>query len=220
MKLYKYIRSKYLDDFINKGLILFRSLSYFKNYEEDQIRGDRFEGTKKYAPSDGLIINNLTTGKTFKLKSSFESNVKGNDIFIFCMSSKHDQDMYNKFNADICIELTDANEFIKKVAQAVNIIKHTILIHGFVNYYNFNDPPIVDWALPDKIIMSKHEYFKWQSEYRIAFGINSAFKIENVDLFLEKDNTSCKLGNEIHTTHHLELGSLKKITKIYKFNKI
>jgi len=80
MKLYKYISSKYLDDFINKGIVLFRSLSYFKDYEDKQIRGDNLEGTLKYEPSDGLVINNLTTGKTFKHKGSFESTTKNNDI--------------------------------------------------------------------------------------------------------------------------------------------
>lgn len=221
MKLYKYISSKYLDDFINKGIVLFRSLSYFKDYEDKQIRGDNLEGTLKYEPSDGLVINNLTTGKTFKYKGSFESTTKNNDIFVFCMSSKYDQEFYNKFDADICIELIDFDEFIKKVTQSINLFKDTKLIHGIVQYYSFTNPPIIDWALPEKIIMKKQEYFKWQNEYRIAFANNSTLNVENTDLVIRKSDSlnNLKTSNSNHSIRYLKLGNLKNITKIYEFIK-
>lgn len=221
MKLYKYISSKYLDDFINKGIILFRSLSYFKDYEDKQIRGDKFEGTRKYEPLDGLIINNLTTGQHLNIKGSFESTAKNSEIFVFCMSFKYDKEFHNKFDADICVEFIDADEFINKVAQSINLFQDTKLIHGIVQHYSFTDPPIIDWALPEKIIMSKPECFKWQNEYRIAFAKNSTLNIENTDLVLRKSDSlnNLETSNSNHPFRYLELGSLKNLTKVYEFNK-
>lgn len=220
MKLYKYIPSKYLDDFTSKGLVLFRSLSYFKNFEDNQIRGDQFEGVKKYEPTEGLLINNLTTGKTFKLNKSFESNVKSSDIFVFCMSSELNKEMCIRFDADVCIEFIDQKEFINKIVKSLNSFKDAKIVHDFINYYNFNDPPIVDWAMPDKIVLSKPDYFKWQKEYRIAFGLNGAFNLENTELFLKQGNPLDLRKPEINSEHYLEIGSLDKIIKIHKCSEI
>ena len=220
MTLYKYIPSKYLDDFINKGLVLFRSLSFFKNIEDNQIRGDEFEGVKKYEPTEGLLINNLTTGKTFKLKGSFESNVKSSDIFVFCMSSELNKEMCIRFDADVCIEFIDHNEFINKIVKSINRFHDARIVNDFVKYYNFNDPPIVDWAIPDKIVILKPDYFEWQKEYRIAFGVNGAFDLENTDPFLKQGNPLDVRKPEINTEHYLEIGRLDKIIKIYKCSEI
>ncbi|MAE01489.1 MAG: hypothetical protein CMK66_02730 [Pseudoalteromonas sp.] len=62
MKLYKYLPREYLDSVLNDGAFLFRSLSYFQDYEDSEIRGDKFEGINKYNGKDGLEINNLSTG--------------------------------------------------------------------------------------------------------------------------------------------------------------
>ncbi len=45
MLIYKYLPSKYLNEFLDEGLFLFRSLSYFQDYEDDKVRGDEYEGT-------------------------------------------------------------------------------------------------------------------------------------------------------------------------------
>lgn len=39
--LFKYFPSHHLNAFVERGELLFRSLSYFRNYEELKVRGDR-----------------------------------------------------------------------------------------------------------------------------------------------------------------------------------
>lgn len=85
--LYKYIPTKYVDEFVKNGAILFRSLSYFRDYEDAQVRGDEFEGTKLYSPPQGLEITNVTTQEKSVLAQSFESTANEDDIFVFCLSN-------------------------------------------------------------------------------------------------------------------------------------
>ena len=55
--LYKYFSErKWAEAFIN-GEVLFRSLSYFRDYEDNSVREDHNEGTSIYRPEGGLIVN-------------------------------------------------------------------------------------------------------------------------------------------------------------------
>jgi hypothetical protein len=85
MMVYKYLPEQYVDSFLSKGEVLFRSLSYFRDYE-DCIRGDQYEGTKKFQPVDGLQITKVSTGERLNIPYSFESTVNTDDIFVFCAS--------------------------------------------------------------------------------------------------------------------------------------
>ena len=51
--LYKYLPGRYAASMIDRGELMFSTLAWFQNYEDDQ-RGDRFEGTRKYFPVGGL----------------------------------------------------------------------------------------------------------------------------------------------------------------------
>jgi hypothetical protein len=63
--LYKYFSDlKWANAFLD-GEILFRSLSYFRDYEDQNIRGDQKEGIAVFRPQTGLIVTNQTQGTTF-----------------------------------------------------------------------------------------------------------------------------------------------------------
>jgi hypothetical protein len=46
------------------GKLRFRSLSYFRDYEDEQVRGDKNEGKMVFSPEGGLALNNQTQGYT------------------------------------------------------------------------------------------------------------------------------------------------------------
>lgn len=51
--LYKYFSDRKWADAFLDGEILFRSLSYFRDYEDKNVRGDEKEGTAVYRPKEG-----------------------------------------------------------------------------------------------------------------------------------------------------------------------
>ena len=66
-RLYKYFSDRKWANAFLDGEILFRSLSYFRDYEDKNVRGDEKEGTAVYRPKEGLVITNHTQGTTFTL---------------------------------------------------------------------------------------------------------------------------------------------------------
>jgi hypothetical protein len=218
--LYKYLPSKYVDAFVRRGEVLFRTLSYFRDYEDAQIRGDEFEGTRLYRPKDGLEITLVGTQEKRVLPHSFESTAIENDIFVFCMSTRYSVDLAAQFKADACVEIHNSAGFIARIRAALlrrSSIKNKTLIHGEVTYYSTGDPPIVDWALPERIAMSKLNYYSAQNEYRIAFSVNDAFKTENTRMRLVAPSERPPRRTSTHSERLLKLGSLSRLCKTHRF---
>lgn len=59
--LYKYLPEQFVRPLLCEGAVLFRALSYFRDYEDAQVRGDEFEGTKLYRPTNGLEVTLVET---------------------------------------------------------------------------------------------------------------------------------------------------------------
>ena len=211
--------SQYVDTFLKDGIVLFRSLAYFRDYYEkdEQVRGDRFDGTRIYKPENGLEINKA--GETFTIPScSFESDVRVDEIFVFCMSLVNERTLYTEFKTDVCVEIFDSEKFIWRIKTALKrrpTIKPKKPIYGPVQYYENNDPPIIDWAFPDRIVMRKQCNFEWQKEYRIAFSIRNA-------LGFQQTTHKLVIGSEERTTlssypeHIIRIGSMEDIAVVHK----
>jgi hypothetical protein len=216
MKVYKYLQEQYVDSFINKGQILFRSLSYFKDYE-DCIRGDKFEGTKKFKPINGLEITKAT-GERLILPYSFESTVKTDDIFVFCTSMVLSEELAQEFESNVCIEINVDDFSLKLKADLFSMQKvtHKKILSQNVEYYPETKPPIVDWALPEKIIMSKLDCFKRQKEYRFAFCFGDAFSIGSTTHRLVKTSNDKQFVASNYSHQILQLGSISDICKVHR----
>lgn len=219
--LYKYLPSKYVDAFVQSGEVLFRAVSYFRDYEDAQIRGDEFEGTKLYRPQDGLEMTLVETHEKRVLPHSFESSANEDDIFVFCTSTMLSSELAAQFKADTCVEILSSATFIARVRAALlrrPSIKNKTLVHGEVTYYAANDPPIVDWALPERIAMSKLDGYCSQKEYRMAFSVNDAFKVENTRLRLVAPGERRFPRPSLYPKRLLKLGSLSQLCKTHRFD--
>ena len=218
--LYKYLPEKYVDDFVRKGAILFRTLSYFRDYEDAQIRSDEFEGTKLYRPRTGLEITLSATQQKIVLPHTFESTAKDDDIFVFCLSTIYSEELAKQFQSTTCVEITDPLKLIAGIRSALSrrpSIKDKMLVYGEVNYYIPEEPSIVDWALPEKIAMSKLNFYAPQHEYRIAFSINDAFRVENTSLRLVPPGNRKLPRTNFHPEKLLKIGNLSKSCTVHRF---
>jgi hypothetical protein len=218
--LYKYLPSKYLDAFIGRGEVLFRSLSYYSNYEEMQIRGDRHEGKRVFNPSNGLEITKTGTGETFQLQGAFEASVRDREIFVFCMSKQLSSRLAREFEADVCVEIMEPATLISRIRSALQLrkwVRQGRLLHGAVDYYLPEDQPLAEWAVPERVVMRKTTDYIDQAEYRLAFGRGNAFQVENVvtRIIASHDINEPTLGG--HPEHMLKLGSLRRICKVHRF---
>lgn len=220
MNLYKYIPEEHVEPFVKQGAVLFRSLSYFRDIEDEQVRGDEHEGTKRFRPSQGLEITLTATQEKSVIPHTFESTVNEADIFVFCFSTVCSSDIAEKFKSNVCIEIGRPGKFISGIHSALlrrPSIKDKLLVHGLVHYYEIDEPPIVDWALPEKIAMSKDKVFSWQEEYRIAFSVNDAFRVENTSLRLVAPGEARQRRPTLHLEKLLKIGRIADICKVHRF---
>lgn len=97
-------------------------------------------------------------------------------------------------------------------------IKNKKLIHGDINYYSPDQPPIVDWALPDRIAMSKLSIYRSQQEYRIGFAINGAFDVERTRVRLVASGERRIPRTDKHPEWQFKLGKLAKLCKVHRFD--
>lgn len=219
--LFKYMPEKYLDGFLKNGELLFRSLSYFQDYE-DTTRGDEFEGVKLYKPTSGLEITKTETGEKILLQdATFKSHVNTDVIFIFCASNLLSNELATDFKSNICVEITNIAKFISGIRGALAVcpsIKDKQLIFGEVNYYPINKPPIIDWALPEKIALSKLDYYQKQCEYRFAFAINNAWHMSNTRQTIDFGSNHTRSMRLVYPEKIFKIGNISKFCKIHRFD--
>lgn len=218
--LYKYLSSEYLDAFIDRGEVLFRSLSYYSNYEEMQVRGDRNEGKRVFKPSGGLEVTNTTTGEKFLHPGSLEATVKDREIFVFCTSKELSPSLAEEFKADVCVEITEVATLLSRLRSALRLrswVKKSRLLHGAVDYYSTEAPPLAEWAVPERMVMRKTHEYSYQAEYRFAFGRGDSLTVENVVTQITMESGQVAPTLEGHPQHILKLGSLRKACKVHIF---
>jgi hypothetical protein len=68
-RLFRYVPKKHLDSFLD-GQVLFRTLSYYRDYELDSFRGDILEGNRAWRPQEGLQMNFVETGSNGHFQES------------------------------------------------------------------------------------------------------------------------------------------------------
>lgn len=218
--LYKYLPPKYVDAFVGRGELLFRSLSYFRNYEELHVRGDRFEGRRVFNPTAGLELTKVETDEKLLLPWAFEASVRDRDIYVFCLSQTFSLELAQEFGADACVEIKDPIALIARIRSSLRLrmwVKHSRLLHGPVDYYSPEEPPVAEWAVPERMVMRKTTDYVRQAEYRLAFARGDAFQINNVDTQITAKPGATQLMLEGHPQHILRLGSLGKLCNIHRF---
>lgn len=217
--IYKYFGNKnWGNSFIENGEIYFNSLSYFISCE-DQSRRDDDEDAHILRREEGLQINVLTTGKTFTYNGQLCSKIRKADrIYVFCASAEFNENLYQKFNSQVCVEIYDLEEFKRRLqfkiteAHKQGLLGSDQLLSGPVDYYSYGDGPGAAHACPDQIVMGKSDKYKEENEYRFAFSLDKgAFAVNNVDYTLSRNSVPTS-GNPSHRV--LRLGSLIDICKM------
>jgi hypothetical protein len=222
--LYKYYSErKWAEDFLD-GKLLFRSLAYFRDYEDKSVREDQKEGTSVFRPTGGLVIT--TRRQTFTDPEwRFESSVKHEEIFVFCLSRSHTVERREKFRAVACVEVLDIGAFCRRIEAALPTgttfsaqagkpprIGHRVM------YYRETQSGSSRWALPEMIATSKLDSYAWQDEFRLVFSLTDALEFKKVETRLvHRNNPRDAVKPTEHHSYLLEAQSLHDICMLHEF---
>ena len=222
--LYKYYTERKWAEVFLDGELLFRSLAYFRDYEDKDIRGDKNEGTAIFRPEGGLVVNNLTQGRILTLpRHFFTSTANQEEILVFCLSRSLTDEMLERFEAAVCVEILNIPQFCARIEAALP--PETTFpgrpgrqqIGQRVEYYQATEGGNSRWALPDKIATSKLDGYAWQDEFRLVFSLTDALNFEKVNVRVVPDGARTASNSGEHHQHPVKAGSLRDICRLHEF---
>jgi hypothetical protein len=217
-----YAERKWGEAFLN-GELLFRSLSYFRDYEDKGVRGDTNEGTAIFQPTDGLVITNHTQGWKRVFPGAFKSTANQEEILVFCLSRSLTDELRARFGATVSVEIVNVKEFCTRIEAS---LPHEATFPGKpgrtrigqrVEYYRQTDSCNPRWALPDVIAASKLDAYSWQDEYRLIFSLTDALEFQKIETRLVRDGRSERPKFAEHRKFLLKVGSLRDICRFHDF---
>ena len=221
--LFKYYGEREWAEKFSDGELLFRSLAYFRDFEDENVRGDQNEGTIVHRPKGGLVVNNLTQGTTFTLPHAFESSANPEEIFVFCLSGSLTDQLRRRFKAGVCIEILDIRHFCARITAALPSkatfpgLPRRPRIGRWVEYYEEIEGGNPRWALPDHIATSKLTTYAWQNEFRLVFSLTDALGFEKVTTRLVQGDTGGAPRPDEHRKYLVKAGSLRDICRVHEF---
>ena len=172
MPLLKSLHPIHLKDYLD-GALRFQPLTYFRQQHEAAGVGDSTEGSREYAPSDGLILQ--TANGDLRTDLTFVPRISDTDFFVHCLS-RPPMD-WAGLDYSACVEIVDAQAFTRRIEAAVNRqFPEMRVVQRRVFYYERSAPHGTVWADPTAIAFSKPATYSQQREFRCVFARNELFK--------------------------------------------
>src|SRR5690606_9448218 len=103
---YRYMEAKYVDLFLEKGIIRISSFNRFRKYP-DEVRGDNDEGGGAYQTYSKEGTQNTIYTNT------------GSDSYLLCGSLINDKTIQGKFEVDSGIKIKDTVGFSNAILNAI-----------------------------------------------------------------------------------------------------
>lgn len=166
----KFGHEEHMLDMFNNGNIYLNTVQSFRNFEDNNLRGDNYEGVSEVInyPKGTFEIKSLNYKGEYSsihIRKSFEK-VVGNIFSLYCISSFHISDPLEfKIDEKIlefgthCILIKDNAELLKRIEESFKN-KDIILHHNFVSYYDTK-------SFDGKInVFQKPNEYKYQNEFR------------------------------------------------------
>lgn len=207
-----------MDDVTRKGTVLFRNLSYFRQMA-DLSRGDYLEGHHRDNPDRDVTITSKSTGVTISGDFSFLNSTNTDKTFIYCLSTLHDERLYDDFSSDACIEIMEPEEFIRRVRIAVKrliSIDPAGLLFGPVHYYAANKPSKFNIKNPKELVFLKDEDYSYQREFRLVFGRRNAFKLEQRIVVNSAYDFRSATKHLIPNEKHIMIGPILDLVTVHR----
>lgn len=173
----KFGEERHMCDLFYNGTIYMNPIQYFRNLEDNHLRGDTYEGIsriKNYPPGKFTIPSLGFTGNylAFQVRESYQT-VLGNIFSLYCVSSHGWKDPskikisdLNKRFGSHCVIIKNNVKFLSLIENKLKEIGADFH-HGFVKYY---DKDKIDRKLN---LFEKPLEFEYQKEFRFYVDTRS-----------------------------------------------
>ncbi len=160
-----------MTDLLKNGTIYMNTIQYFRKIEDEELRGDKYEGVSKIINSlpGKFKIPDIEREFNYQKIHLIESykEVLGNIYSLYCISSKgfpnpldFKLDQRNHRFGNHCVIIKD-NQYFLDAIESELIKQGLIFRHGFVNYY---DKEVKNGKIK---LFEKPIEFEYQKEFRL-----------------------------------------------------
>lgn len=196
--LYRFMTKKRaLEAYLEGSFRIINALDFIKN-EHNKARKDN--ENLLIQRLNNCTVTNLQSGKDFNV-NNVNKTIYHLDInnYILCMAYEYDKRLYNEFDADTCLVITDPEEFKNRIE---NTIENYTLTPMRVSYNNL--------LHHSGVMFCKDKIFKIQKEFRFLWNDFGNPKICSIDDI----NKGAKIyfENELPEFFDIRIGSLQDIS--------
>ncbi len=215
-RLYKYLPSQFLNNFVRRGDLLFRNLSFFRQIEEIG-RSDFLEGVHMDYPDNDMNIETNDGRVKWKGRAAFLNSINTDRVFVFCLSEVLLKDLFTEFDSDTCVEIIKPEEFLNKCHETISRqtrFSESGLLHKRVEYYAPNRPAKRNVKDTKCIPFFKHEEYSLQQEYRLAVALRGGLKLKQriINKLFTFDE---EVASGVPSHRHVFIGSIYDIVKVH-----
>lgn len=214
-RLFKYLPSRFVPAVVNQGVLLFRNLAHFRKIE-DHGRRDFLESLHIDRPDTDVTLEDLQNGFKWSGRAAFLNGVISERVLVFCLSTELSEDLFDKFGADACIEITNPREFLARAEHRTRGQRRFPygLMHGPVAYYQPNQAPPANVKNPEEIPFLKHHDYSKEHEYRLVLPLQKALRLQE-RIILPRFDLEVEVMHAQSNKRSLSIGSLTDITKVH-----
>ncbi len=214
-RFFKYLPQQFVAELVDRGGILFRSLSHFRQLE-DKGKGDLLEGLHMDRPDTPVTITTLD-GRQWSGQAAMLNRINDDRTLVFCLSTRFDPALFDEFSADACVEIANPAAFIDRATRTVarqRRFASSGLLHGHVAYYAPNRALAANVRDVHVIPFVKHESYTHQSEYRLIVALDRGLRLKT-QIVNELFTWDKELASSKPTERLVRIGSIRDVSQIH-----
>ncbi len=172
---FRYGKREYMRQMVEQGSVRFSPAEVYEREENNEARRDDELQKHSYIPSRYTTFTHQS-GQRLKVMGDVRRTIGGPNYHLVCFSCVWDSDLFEDFQADTCVEVTDPAEFAKRLEEAGRSV--------FIGWY-FHHCPVQYFDPYERIkneaydsAMSKDFQFAYQNEYRIIWSQMTAAPVD------------------------------------------
>ena len=173
--IFRYGKREYMRQMVEQGMVRFSPAESYEGEENNEARRDDERQKHSYIPSRYTTVTHQS-GQRLKVMGDVRRTIGGPNYHLVCFSCVWDSDLFEDFQADTCVEVTDPAEFAERLEEAGRSV--------FLDWY-FHHCPVQYFDPYERIkneaydsAMSKDFQFAYQNEYRIIWSQMTAAPVD------------------------------------------
>lgn len=165
--IFRYGKREFMRDLVQQGRVRLSPAQSYDSAENNAARKDEELAKHAFMPGQYVTVTKMD-GAQFPITGNIRRTVNGPSYHLVCFSCSWNKELFDDFEADTCVAITNPEEFFRRLQIAgQTVFPHWYFMHcpvGYFDPYEQGRNELFDPAL------SKDFRFAYQREYRLFWS--------------------------------------------------